>query len=461
MNDTESADVNTEEVPADAAAEAAEGAEEVSETIADEAVVTDEGPCHKRLKIKISWQRIEQELDTTYQQLRNTVQIPGFRKGKAPVALLKKRFREQVQSDVEEDLKGRAVEEQFEAAEWKPLIGSIQFENEDFTVDNPFTFEVVFDVQPTFDLPEYKGLEIEAESVEVPETDIEREVEMICEQASTLEPIEVGKQAEGDYAVVDLALMVEEETIFERPEVVMKIGENNIDSMEIPELGEALAGAALDDVIEKSVQVPDDFPDADHREKAGTLRLTMRDAKKKVTPELDEAFLERLGVESEEDLRNKVRENLEGHRKAQEDSRQEELLSEQVGAAVEMELPESLVNQRQESLTQRSVMELTRDGKSEEEARAEVEKEGKVADQARKELVQIFVLDRLADEEKVFVTEDEVLQRLQAIATTYRQPLEQVVEQYRSGGMLPELRNGMRREKVKQMIRKKAKVSGA
>jgi len=458
MNDTESADVNTEEVPADSATE---GGDESVQSIASEAVATDEGPCHKRLKIEISWQRIEEELDTTYQQLRNTVQIPGFRKGKAPIALLKKRFREQVQSDVEEDLKGRAVEEQFEAAEWKPLFSSVQFENEEFVVDEPFTFEVVFDIQPTFELPDYKGLKIKAESAEVAETDVEREVEMICEQAATLEPIEVGEQAEGDYAVVDLALLVEEETIFERPEVVMKIGENAIDSMEIPDLGESLAGASQDEVIEKEVQVPEDFPDADHREKAGTLRVTLRDAKKKVIPELDEAFIERLGVESEQDLRDKVRENLEGHRTAQEDARQEELLSEQVSDAVEMELPESLVNQRQESLTQRRVMELTREGKSEDEARAEVEKDGEVAAQARKELVRIFVLDRIADEEKVFVTEDEVLQRLQAIATTYRQPLDQVVEQYRSGGMLPELRNGMRREKVKQLLRKKAKVSGS
>ena len=68
----------------------------------------------------------------------------------------------------------------------------------------------------------------------------------------------------------------------------------------------------------------------------------------------------------------------------------------------------------------------------------------------------------MAEEEKVFVTEDEVVQRLQAIAATYQQSLEQVLEQYRRGGMLAELRNGMRREKVKQMLRKKAKVaSGA
>ena len=106
-------------------------------------------------------------------------------------------------------------------------------------------------------------------------------------------------------------------------------------------------------------------------------------------------------------------------------------------------------------------MELTREGKSEEDARAEANKDSAMETQARQELGRIFVLDRIANEEKVFVTEDEVVQRLQAIATTYRQPLEQVIEQYRQGGMLTELRNGMRREKVKQMLRKKAKVSGA
>jgi trigger factor len=104
-------------------------------------------------------------------------------------------------------------------------------------------------------------------------------------------------------------------------------------------------------------------------------------------------------------------------------------------------------------------MELIEGGKSEEEAKEAAQSDASVEAEARKELSHIFVLDRLADEEKVFVTEDEVVQRLQAIATTYHQPLEQVVEQYRSGGMLPELRNGMRREKVKQMLRKKAKVS--
>jgi trigger factor len=156
-----------------------------------------------------------------------------------------------------------------------------------------------------------------------------------------------------------------------------------------------------------------------------------------------------------------VRENLENRRKAQEESRQEDWIAEQVGNSVEMELPESMVSQRMESKVQRRAMELVQDGKSEDDARSEAEKDEEIANEVRQELTRIFVLDRLADEEKVFVTEDEVVHRLQAIATTYQQPLEQVLEQYRQGGMLPELRNGMRREKVKQVLRKKAKISGS
>ena len=176
---------------------------------------------------------------------------------------------------------------------------------------------------------------------------------------------------------------------------------------------------------------------------------------------MNEEFFGRLGVESEEDLRNKVREGMEGRYEAEENTRQEDLLAEKVADSVEMELPESMLERRKESLVRNKVMELMREGTSEEDATAEVEKDEELANQARLELVRIFVLDRIAEEEKVFVTEDEVVQRLQAIAATYQQPLEAVMEQYRNNGMIPELRNGMKREKVKQLLRKKAKVSGS
>ena len=241
----------------------------------------------------------------------------------------------------------------------------------------------------------------------------------------------------------------------------MKVGDDFIDSMEISGLSKDLAGAAQDATFEKSVEVPQDFPEAEHREKSGSIHLTVRDAKKMVTPELDEEFLGRLGVESEEDLRNKVREGMEGRRIAEENTRQEDLLSEKVADSVEMELPESMVSRRKDSLVRNKIMEMMREGASEEDASAEAEKDEEMGKQARLELVRIFVLDKIADEEKVFVTEDEVVQRLQAIASTYQRPLEEVLEQYRSGGMIPELRNGMKREKVKQLLRKKAKVSGS
>ncbi|MBC8262401.1 MAG: trigger factor [Planctomycetia bacterium] len=428
--------------------------------IASNIELVDEGACRKRLKITISQETVSSELETNFRQLKNSVMLPGFRQGKVPLAILKKRFNDQVQEDVREDLKGRSVEEQFEAADYKPL-GFPEFENVEFSADKPFTFEAVFDVQPTFELPEYKNIEIDSEVVPVEDADVAAEVDRICEQSATLEPLEVGQQAEGDFVVVDIDLQVEGESIFSKSEVVMKVGDDFIDSMEISGLSKDLAGAAQDATFEKSVEVPQDFPEAEHREKSGSIHLTVRDAKKMVTPELDEEFLGRLGVESEEDLRNKVREGMEGRRIAEENTRQEDLLSEKVADSVEMELPESMVSRRKDSLVRNKIMEMMREGASEEDASAEAEKDEEMGKQARLELVRIFVLDKIADEEKVFVTEDEVVQRLQAIASTYQRPLEEVLEQYRSGGMIPELRNGMKREKVKQLLRKKAKVSGS
>ena len=433
---------------------------ESQDFIASNVEVAEEGPCRKRMKITIDQEKVATELETQFKQLRANVMLPGFRKGKAPLKMIKSRFGKDIEQDVREDLINRSVSEQMESADYTP-IGFPEFENIEFSTENPFTFDAVFDVQPTFELPEYKGVEVDSQLKSVEDSDVDAEIERITEQASTLEPLEVGSQAEGDFVVVDLELTSEGEPIFSREEVMMKIGDDFIDSMEIPGLGKDLAGAAADAVIEKSAAVPDDFPQAEHHGKTADVKLTVKDAKKLVAPEMNEEFFGRLGVESEEDLRNKVREGMEGRYEAEENTRQEDLLSEKVADTVEMELPESMLERRKESLVRNKVMELMRDGASEEDASAEAEKDEDLANQARLELVRIFVLDRIAEEEKVFVTEDEVVQRLQAIAATYQQPLEAVLEQYRNNGMIPELRNGMKREKVKQLLRKKAKVSGS
>ena len=433
---------------------------ESQDFISSNVEVADEGPCRKRMSITIAPETVTAELETQFKQLKSNVMLPGFRKGKAPLKMIKAKFGKDIEQDVREDLINRSVSEQMENADYTP-IGFPEFENIEFSTENPFTFEAVFDVQPTFDLPEYKGVEVDSQLKTVEDSDVDAEIERISEQASTLEPLEVGSQAEGDFVVVDLDLTADGESIFSRDEVMMKIGDDFIDSMEIPGLGKDLAGAAADAVIEKSATVPDDFPQEEHHGKTADVKLTIKDAKKLVAPEMNEEFFGRLGVESEEDLRNKVREGMEGRYEAEENTRQEDLLAEKVADSVEMELPESMLERRKESLVRNKVMELMREGTSEEDATAEVEKDEELANQARLELVRIFVLDRIAEEEKVFVTEDEVVQRLQAIAATYQQPLEAVMEQYRNNGMIPELRNGMKREKVKQLLRKKAKVSGS
>ena len=192
---------------------------ESQDFISSNVEVADEGPCRKRMSITIAPETVTAELETQFKQLKSNVMLPGFRKGKAPLKMIKAKFGKDIEQDVREDLINRSVSEQMENADYTP-IGFPEFENIEFSTENPFTFEAVFDVQPTFDLPEYKGVEVDSQLKTVEDSDVDAEIERISEQASTLEPLEVGSQAEGDFVVVDLDLTADGESIFSRDEVI-------------------------------------------------------------------------------------------------------------------------------------------------------------------------------------------------------------------------------------------------
>lgn len=418
----------------------------------------DEGPCRKRMKVEIPTETVSQELATTLKQLRGNVQFPGFRKGKTPMAMVKSRFGKQVEADVQQDLLRKAFGEEVERSQLR-VLGTPDFENIEFKDGSPFTFEVIFDVEPIFDTPKYKGLEIEAEKVEISKEDVEKELEALLSQFATAEPIEIDDLGEGDLAVVDVAVVDSAgKNAFERPEVMLKMGHDHVDNIEVEGLSERLCEAKAGETVDFEVKVPDQFPTEELRGETATLRIVLKDAKRTQVPEVDEDFLGKIGIDSKEKLLEELEKGIEQRRSLREEQRQEEELIDKVAAAVEMELPASLVEERKQNVTMSTRFRLMREGKSEEEVEAALPDDESAEEEAREELRKLFILERIVGEEKILVTEDEVLNRLAAIARSYQKPLEAVVEEYRNNGMLGELRNGMRREKAKSLLRKKAKA---
>ena len=145
-----------------------------------EAVVEllEEGPCQKRMRTEIPAESVTVELDESYEQLAKTIQLPGFRKGRVPRSVLERRYAEKVEEDVREDLMSGIFQKEVEKRELR-VLGSPSFDNVEFGAGKPLRFDAVFEVAPTFELGDYKGIEIESRQVEVTEDEVGGELDSL------------------------------------------------------------------------------------------------------------------------------------------------------------------------------------------------------------------------------------------------------------------------------------------
>ena len=440
-----------------AAADAAAVADEDSGVTVE---FLDEGPCRKRMKVLVAEEKVTEELDTNYKQLRGSIQLPGFRKGKVPISIIKGRFGSKIEAEVQEEMISSTFFSEIEKRELK-VLGQPSFENIEFAPGKVLSYEAAIEIAPSFDIPEYTGLAVEAFPIAVNLDEVQKEVDSLLEQHTSLEPIEAGEQKIDDMAVFHVEILDAEGTsVFDRDEVHLKIGLDQVDNIEVDGLGERLLSAKVEETLEFEIDAPEDFPLAEVQGQKVTLKIRFLEAKRPIKPTLDEELLGRIGVESEEMLRSEIEKNLETRRRVEEESRQEGLLVTEVISSVELDFPPSILERRQEEVAMGRRFRLMRSGKSQEEVEAALTSDEKeIEAEAREELKRYFILDAIADKENVLVTEDEIGRRITAIAMSTNREPQEVFEEYREGGMLDELRGSLRREKVRAVIRKKAKVS--
>ncbi|MFQ5654788.1 MAG: trigger factor, partial [Planctomycetota bacterium] len=254
--------------------------------------LVDEGPCKKRLKTEVPAEAVAEELEESYRQLRSTIQLPGFRKGRVPRSVLERRFAGKIEEDVREEMIHSTFQKEMERRELR-IVGSPTFDNVEFKRGEPLRYDAVFEVAPSFKLGDYRGLEIEEKPASVADEDVDRELESLREQYATLEPVPFGEQREEDVAVVEFSLVDGEEQCLSRPEVFLKIGSNRVDNIVVDGLTEGLLGASADEELRFAVQIPAEFPRDDLKGRSLELRLSLRELKRKRLPEVDEELARR------------------------------------------------------------------------------------------------------------------------------------------------------------------------
>ena len=227
--------------------------------------------------------------DKTTRRYASSVRLPGFRPGKAPIAVVKKRFAEAIRNETIETVVREAYKEIVAKDDIKiasqPHIHGLSFEE-----GKPLTFEFHYEVRPTVELTKTSGFRVERTATTVTDTQVQEQIDHLRDQQAAWTPID-DKPLEADMVRVALTVADDSGVMGEGRDVTIVLG----DGRAIPGIEELIMEAAPGATVERPVRWPDDFPDEKQRGQTKTVRAVLHEVKRKTLPDFDDAFARQVG----------------------------------------------------------------------------------------------------------------------------------------------------------------------
>jgi trigger factor len=399
-------------------------------------------------------------LDTAYKRIAEQVTVPGFRKGKVPPRVIDQRIGrgavlEEAINSALPGLYGQAVEENK-----LEVVGSPEVEVTEFADGEQLKFTAEVDVRPEFELPEYKGVAVEVDDVEVSDEDVDEQVEALRKRFGTLTGVERPVQ-DGDFVTVDLVATIDGEELEDGTAtgVSYEVGSNSM----VDGLDEAIIGKSADE----TAQFVSTLVGGSHAGEQAEIKVTVGAVKARELPELDDEFAQLASeFDTLEELRADIRGRLERAKKFEQGAQARDKVLETVLAQVEVPLPAKAVeaeiswrNEQLDEQIQRAGM--TREGflklqdQDADAFAADLDK------QVREGMKAQFVLDRLADKEELSVNQAELTQHLIRRASGSGLSPDQYAKQVVDSGQVPALVGEVRRGKALQLILENAEIKDA
>lgn len=437
-----------------AAADDAESDEAAPQRMDLKVTIEKAGPCKRHIRVVVPRDAIEQVASGSVSELMDSAAVPGFRVGHVPEQLIRKRFKQELSDQVKQKVLMQSLEQLSEDEELEPInVPNLDPEAFEIPEEGDFEYEFDVEVRPEFDLPKYKGLKIERPVRDVSDEDVENYIQEMRERYGQLEPIEEPASA-GDFVTVDLAFTHNGQPLRELEELSLRVRPVlRFQDGELKDFDKLMKGAKPDDVREADLTVSLEADNVAMRGETVHAAFTVLDVKRVNVPELNEEFWTRIGVESEEDLRQRVRESLERQVTYQQRQATRQQVLEKITESADWDLPEDLVRKQVDNALRREILEMQQAGFSPREIRArENELRQQSITMTRKNLKEHFVLDRIAEEEELEVTPQDVEMEITLMALQNGENPRRVRARLQKSGVIENLEAQIRERKAVDVI---------
>jgi trigger factor len=434
--------------------------EETAAATASESASVPETPtatCRRELDLEIPADEVTKKMDTVAKEFAKVARVPGFRPGKAPVSLIRKRFADDIKGEVLQSLVPERVEKAVTEQKLTP-VSQPQVEKLDFSEGQPLKFRAVFEVLPEFELSNYKDLQLELPTMDVTDEDVTKTLEDMRERAAAFAPVEGRPVQDGDYVQVKLTGTPDGEgEPLQADSVLCHIGAE--ETME--PFNENLRGANIGDHKNFDVKYPDDYPDPKLAGKNYHYGVEVLGIKNKKLPELNDEFVKDVSdVATLDELKTKIRESLE----AQRDHKQKDLLREKVLAAVvkihDFPIPESLVEHQMDVRLERVVRSLAAQGVDPRAVNVDwvslrKRQQERAADDVKAELI----VDRIASAENIDVNEQEIEHEIEHLASHSGESAQAFRARLTKQGALDRIKAKLRSDKTLDWLAQNSHIS--
>ncbi len=406
----------------------------------------------REIEVEIPAQEVTRQTEVLIQKYQKVARLPGFRVGHVPASIIKQRFSEEIKTDVVEALVPRYFNQETERLGMHPVS---QPRVTDLHVHDgePLRFKAAFEILPDVKAEGYKELRADKPVITVTDEDVEQAIADLQERAAKFDPVEGRALAEGDFAQVSLDGIPKEEEgqPVHMDEVLVEIGGKNT----MPEFTEHLTGANVGDERTFDVKYPDDSQDQRLAGKTLTYAVKVQAIKHKVLPELNEEFAKQLGeFATIDDVRKRIRLQIDSERTHQAEHEAKDKLVAELVRRNEFEVPDSLIERQIDIRLERGLRALAAQGLTAEQMKKMDFQRLRAGqrDQAIQDLKASLLLEKVADEEKVDVSDEEMDREVDALAQQAKQTTEAVRARLTRDGGLDRIRTRIRNEKTIDLL---------
>jgi trigger factor len=418
--------------------------------------------CTREVVLDIPAEEVTKAYAAVVKNYRKYAKIPGFRAGKVPETVIKRRFANEIKKDVIDGLLperfNKAVVDLGVKPVGQPHVAELTVED-----GQPLHVKAVFEYLADFSIEGYQSVTVDKPPVEVTDEEFARELAQLQESRATIEPVEEDRAlADGDWAQITYRGLIDgenEEAPVTGEDSLVEIGGKDT----VEAFTTALRGAKAGQELKAEVIYPDDYAEPKLAGKTVAYEVTVKGIKKRILPELTDEFAKEMGnYESLSELENRIREHMGNRKRRSVEGETKDRLFAAMTEKYQFPVPESLVQEQIDTRLERGLRALAAQGMQAEQMRRLdfarlrlAQRDGAIA-----EVKSSILLDRIAQEENITVTDEELDGELQMAAIQSREPIETLRARLTEEGGLARIREQLRREKTASALYDRLPVQG-